>query len=202
MLRFYCMGRYQKQFTDLGVPTTYYPKTYTWTPDSNLKDNQKKATKAVKEFLTGKSNKIIKGRFILMKGYNTNTGGAGQNDMIFGGRIEAGPGIKVKKVSKNTGSPLKGAHFDLYQYKNSAWVKIDSGVTNSNGEINFRKNLKEGKKYKVIETQAPAGYELPSPRPEKTCNSLPGASESPWSPKFEDSLEPTGRRITIKSRFS
>lgn len=59
--------------------------------------------------------------------------------------------------------PLAGAEFDVYQYSNSAWNKVNESslVTNDKGTTSFSlKNITRDTLYYFTETKAPEGYSL------------------------------------------
>ncbi len=59
--------------------------------------------------------------------------------------------------------PLSGAEFDVYQYSNSNWNKINDSslVTNNHGTASFSlRNITRNTLYYLIETKAPEGYSL------------------------------------------
>lgn len=72
-------------------------------------------------------------------------------------------GIRLKKQDEEDGKALRDAYFSLYR-QNAAtgnWIKISSGhKTNAAGEIEIE-DLKFGE-YKLVETQAPKGYRMPT----------------------------------------
>ena len=69
-------------------------------------------------------------------------------------------GFDVLKVDQdNNQLGLQGANFTLYQKNQSnQWDEVSDGTTGKNGRFSF-KGLLVGKVYKLVETDAPAGYE-------------------------------------------
>ncbi|WP_054639883.1 MSCRAMM family protein [Lactococcus fujiensis] len=77
--------------------------------------------------------------------------------------------ITIHKTDRDTGKDLAGATFDLYQKLQSGDIKIASElVTDANGNITYA-GLDAGNYY-IIETSAPAGYELDSAPQDVTVN--------------------------------
>ena len=76
-------------------------------------------------------------------------------------------GITLYKVDKdNNGKFLNGAEFDLYKYEDTQWKKVNSNSYISQKESNLDgvvsiTDIKNGIAYKLVETKAPAGYDLP-----------------------------------------
>ncbi len=65
-----------------------------------------------------------------------------------------------KTDSKNTSLKLEGAKFDLYEYKDGDWNKIQSDMTTGEeGRIDLE-DLTFNHAYKIVETKAPKGYLL------------------------------------------
>ena len=76
-------------------------------------------------------------------------------------------GITLYKVDKdNNGKFLNGAEFDLYKYEDTQWKKVNSNSYISQKESNLDgvvaiTEIKNGIAYKLVETKAPEGYDLP-----------------------------------------
>ena len=76
-------------------------------------------------------------------------------------------GVTIYKVdSSNYGKYLNGAKFDLYEYKTNRWQKVNTDAYESTRESNMDgvviiDNVKTGIAYKLVEVNAPSGYELP-----------------------------------------
>lgn len=76
-------------------------------------------------------------------------------------------GITLYKVDKdNNGKFLNGAEFDLYKYEDTQWKKVNSNSYISQKESNLDgvvsiTDIKNGIAYKLVETKAPEGYDLP-----------------------------------------
>ena len=76
-------------------------------------------------------------------------------------------GITIYKVdSSNYGKYLNGAKFDLYKYKTNRWQKVNTDAYESTKESNMDgvviiDNIETGIAYKLVEVNAPSGYELP-----------------------------------------
>ena len=71
-------------------------------------------------------------------------------------------GVTVKKIETGyAGSALSGSEFDLYQWQDGQWVRVNAQpyVTGSDGMFALN-NLAEGAAYKLVETKAPEGYVL------------------------------------------
>lgn len=73
-------------------------------------------------------------------------------------------GIMLYKVdSNNYGKYLNGAEFDLYQYTNDGWQKVNTNpyeskkVSGIDGVVVFDE-IQTGIAYKLVETKAPSGY--------------------------------------------
>lgn len=64
--------------------------------------------------------------------------------------------LRIIKVDADTGKPLYGATFLLYDVKDNL---LGEYTTDQTGSITFNKNLKDGK-YKIKEIKAPEGYVL------------------------------------------
>ncbi|MEO1769800.1 prealbumin-like fold domain-containing protein [Candidatus Enterococcus ferrettii] len=79
-------------------------------------------------------------------------------------KYEAGTAIDGNKdgelsdPEKATGTPLKGAVFDLYQGHTGTGTKLGTATTDENGKLQF-KDLFPGE-YSLVETKAPIGFEL------------------------------------------
>lgn len=70
--------------------------------------------------------------------------------------------ITVHKIETGyAGTALAGAEFDLYQWIDNNWTKVnvETLVTTGNGTVALRK-LQSSVAYKLVETKAPAGYKL------------------------------------------
>ena len=68
--------------------------------------------------------------------------------------------ISVRKIKTGyAGTALSGAEFDLYQWKDIKWTKVNttSLVTGSKGTVMLR-NLTQDVAYKLVETKAPRKY--------------------------------------------
>ena len=72
--------------------------------------------------------------------------------------------LTVMKYSGNVNNPLAGASFTLKKFDsaNSAWTDVKSFVTDSTGSYTLG-DLARNTLYKLTETAAPAGYQLPTP---------------------------------------
>ena len=59
------------------------------------------------------------------------------------------------------GTALEGAEFDLYQWENEDWQKVNEGtlITGKNGTVVLH-NLEQDVAYKLVEITAPEGYKL------------------------------------------
>ncbi|WP_029699471.1 SpaA isopeptide-forming pilin-related protein, partial [Clostridium sp. Ade.TY] len=66
--------------------------------------------------------------------------------------------VSLTKEDSETGEKLEGATFDLYEVNGEKETKIDTYVTNKEGNINVE-NLRPGSYY-FVETKAPEGYNL------------------------------------------
>ncbi|WP_024615991.1 SpaA isopeptide-forming pilin-related protein, partial [Clostridium sp. Ade.TY] len=66
--------------------------------------------------------------------------------------------VELTKVDSETSEKLEGATFDLYEVNGEKETKVDTYVTNKEGNINVE-NLRPGNYY-FIETKAPVGYDL------------------------------------------
>ncbi|EOH90984.1 SpaA isopeptide-forming pilin-related protein [Enterococcus pallens] len=79
-------------------------------------------------------------------------------------KYEAGTAIDGNKdgelsdPEKATGTPLKGAVFDLYEGHTGSGNKLGTATTDENGKLQF-KDLFPGE-YSLVETKAPSGFEL------------------------------------------
>lgn len=76
-------------------------------------------------------------------------------------------GIVLYKVDEdNFGKFLNGAEFDLYKYENNQWEKVNTESYISQKESTMDgvvaiTEIKSGIAYKLVETKAPNGYDLP-----------------------------------------
>ena len=77
-------------------------------------------------------------------------------------------GIVLYKVDEdNFGKFLNGAEFDLYEYENNQWKKVNTESYKSKKESTMDgvvaiTEIKSGIAYKLVETKAPNGYDLPN----------------------------------------
>ena len=87
--------------------------------------------------------------------------------------------LQIKKIAQFTAEALHGAKFTVYKYENGQWTEVkDSGqnskvyISDNQGiiEINYDDKLPDQSQlyekntaYKIVETEAPAGYVLPGP---------------------------------------
>ena len=70
--------------------------------------------------------------------------------------------ISVRKIETGyAGTALQGAEFDLYQWKNNAWSKVNPAplITGINGTVKLQP-LEASVAYKLVETKAPPHYVL------------------------------------------
>ena len=70
--------------------------------------------------------------------------------------------ISVRKIETGyAGTALQGAEFDLYQWKNNAWSKVNPAplITGVNGTVKLQP-LEASVAYKLVETKAPPHYVL------------------------------------------
>ena len=78
---------------------------------------------------------------------------------------EPGPAeyhISVRKIETGyAGTALQGAEFDLYQWKNNAWSKVNQTplITGANGTVKLQP-LEASVAYKLVETKSPPHYVL------------------------------------------
>lgn len=71
--------------------------------------------------------------------------------------------LTVMKYSGNQGNPLAGAAFTLRMYDpSSGWKEVSSFTTDATGSKTLG-GLIRNRLYKLTETEAPAGYQLPDP---------------------------------------
>ena len=74
-------------------------------------------------------------------------------------------GLTIYKVdSNNYGKYLNGAEFTLYKYANGQWIEVEKYTSNKIQGVDGMfsvKNLEKKVAYKLVETKAPSGYELP-----------------------------------------
>ena len=90
-------------------------------------------------------------------------------------------GIALYKVdSKNNGIRPEGAKFTLYKYENGNWKSIQENVTSgSDGKLGINETLKNGVAYRLTETEAPRGYELPDKPVDFYIDYLPTGANLP-----------------------
>lgn len=70
--------------------------------------------------------------------------------------------LTIVKYSGTTNNVLPGATFSLEKYDGTQWVKVKDYTTSDNGNATIG-GLDSDTLYRLLETEAPAGYLLPSP---------------------------------------
>lgn len=70
--------------------------------------------------------------------------------------------LTIVKYSGTTSTVLSGATFRLEKYDGTQWVKVKDYTTSDNGNATIG-GLDSDTLYRLLETQAPAGYLLPNP---------------------------------------
>lgn len=70
--------------------------------------------------------------------------------------------LTIVKYSGTTNNVLAGATFSLEKYDGTQWVKVKDYTTSDNGNATIG-GLDSDTLYRLLETEAPAGYLLPSP---------------------------------------
>lgn len=70
--------------------------------------------------------------------------------------------LTIVKYSGTTSTVLSGATFRLEKYDETQWVKVKDYTTSDNGNATIG-GLDSDTLYRLLETQAPAGYLLPNP---------------------------------------
>lgn len=70
--------------------------------------------------------------------------------------------VTLQKIKAGyAGTTLAGAVFDLYREENGVWAKVDTGPIVTDGKGLFLlKGVLADKAYRLVETQAPPGYQL------------------------------------------
>lgn len=70
--------------------------------------------------------------------------------------------LTIVKYSGTQNNVLSGATFRLEKYDGTQWVKVKDDTTSANGNVTIG-GLDSDTLYRLLETQAPAGYLLPNP---------------------------------------
>lgn len=160
LMRFQLFGGKFDYFKKLGVPEKLSPKT-----EKNYNPAKEYYKKKVKEYNNAIKSKQYVGRVVFLNGY-TGDADSGQNDCIFSGKAVDNAKLKVYKTD-NSGNPLKGAKFKVYEVvknkkgKEVRGKEIASGRTNAKGGFTVS-GVAIGKKYEVEEVKAPSGYAISS----------------------------------------